>query len=134
MSTRLFLLAHAPLASALRDVALHPFADCAGQVDALDVEPGWSLDQVQAYLRQHLHPSQDTLILVDVDGATPANALRALLPLQARWRAVAGVNVPLLWRCLCYRHESLDALVQRALGTAGHGIHALEFSEPKSAR
>jgi PTS system mannose-specific IIA component len=29
-------------------------------------------------------------------------------------RVVAGVNVPMLWRTLCYRHEALDVLVERA--------------------
>ena len=39
MSTRILIIAHAPLASALRDCAMHVFPDCAQAVVAIDVPP-----------------------------------------------------------------------------------------------
>ena len=39
MTTRIFLIAHAPLAHALRECALHVFPDCWQEVLALDAPP-----------------------------------------------------------------------------------------------
>ena len=38
-TTGILLIAHAPLAHALRECALHVFPDCGGGVAALDVPP-----------------------------------------------------------------------------------------------
>lgn len=37
--TSILIIAHAPLAHALRECALHVFADCGSSVAALDVQP-----------------------------------------------------------------------------------------------
>jgi PTS system ascorbate-specific IIA component len=37
-------------------------------------------------------------------------------------RLVAGVNLPMLLRTVCYRHESLDELTQRALDGGTKGV------------
>ena len=65
-------------------------------------------------------PRSQVLVLADVFGATPCNVAQRLVD-GVRSRLVAGVNVPMLLRALCYRNEPLDALVQRAVtgGTAG---------------
>lgn len=121
--TRILLLAHSPLASALRDVASHAFPECAPTIEAVDVDAAQSGEAVEAMLRDRLaeHADQDTLILVDAFGATPCNAaLRVADGVHAR--VVAGVNVPMLWRSLCYRHEGLDALVERACAGATQGV------------
>jgi len=72
MSTRILLIAHAPLASALRDCALHVFPDCAHAVIAVDVmpdaSPEESLQAAQLLLGNPI--DQDTLVLTDVFGAT----------------------------------------------------------------
>lgn len=121
--TRILVLAHSPLASALREVASHAFPDCAPEIAALDVEANQDADALEALLRQRLQASgdPDTLILVDVFGATPCNvALRVADGLHVR--VVTGVNVPMLWRAMCYRHESLDVLVERACTGATQGV------------
>lgn len=121
--TRILVLAHSPLASALLKVASHAFPDCAPAIEAVDVEANQDADALEALLRQRLQASGglDTLILVDVFGATPCNvALRVADGLRAR--VVAGVNVPMLWRALCYRHEPLDMLVERACTGATQGV------------
>lgn len=125
---RLILLAHAPLAQALHEVALHAFSECAQTLDWIDIRPQSSLDEAQAELRARLdaQPGRPTLVLVDVAGATPANALQALLPERASWlRAVAGLNVAMLWRVLCYREEDLSLLAERALAGGQRGITEL---------
>lgn len=121
--TRLLLLAHAPLASALQAVAQHVFPDCAPSTWAMDVPPDASPEQIEAGLREHLARAagEDVLILVDTFGATPCNAALRVADGQGV-RVVAGVNVPMLWRTLCYRDEPIDRLIDRAVAGATQGV------------
>jgi PTS system mannose-specific IIA component len=123
MSTRILLIAHAPLASALRDCALHVFPDCAHAVIAVDVlpnaSPEESLQAAQLLLGTLLN--QDTLVLTDVFGATPSNVAKRLVS-GMQSRLVAGVNLPMLLRTVCYRHEALEVLTQRALSGGAQGV------------
>jgi PTS system ascorbate-specific IIA component len=129
---RLLLIAHAPLASALADVATHTFADCAASVQALDVTPQQSPEDVQASAQRLLAeaPAAETLILTDVFGATPCNGAQRLAD-GVRVRVVAGVNVPMLWRTLCYLNEPLESLVSRALAGATQGVMQAGASRPQ---
>ena len=47
----LLLIAHAPLATALKAVAEHTFPNCAPQLTVLDVTPEMSVDVVEAQAR-----------------------------------------------------------------------------------
>ncbi len=118
--TQLILLAHAPLASALKAVALHTFPGAA--VTALDVAADEAPDDVERRLRAVVAKNcEGTLVLCDVQGATPCNAARVLAD-EGTTHVIAGVNVPMLWRVLCYASESLDSLTQRALAGGVKGI------------
>lgn len=122
---QILIVAHAPLASSLQSVAQHVYPDCGAQLMALDVQPGTSLDVVEAQVREALHAPPlagcEVLILADVFGATPCNAALAAAD-GVRWRVVAGVNVPMLWRTLCYAEQPLDDLVNRAVAGATQGV------------
>jgi mannose PTS system EIIA component len=123
--TGLLILAHAPLASALRAVAGHVYAEGLDHVQALDVAPDWSAEQVEIRARQLLDTAgrRPTLILVDVCGATPCNAARRLAAADPQaLRVVAGLSVPMLWRALCYRQEDLEALTIRVLDGGQRGV------------
>jgi mannose PTS system EIIA component len=124
MGARILLLAHAPLASAWCELARHTYAECVGELETLDIDPGDSLEAAQTKLRARLQQGGErpTLVLVDVPGATPANALQALLPEFPEVRAVTGLNAPMLWRTLCYREAALDELAERAEGGGVRGI------------
>ncbi len=123
--TRLVVVAHEPLASSLQAVAQHVYPDCGAQLSAVDVPPGAGLDEAEAAVRQVLAPAlasgDEVLMLVDVFGATPCNAALAVADGQ-RVRVVVGVNVPMLWRTLCYAAQPLDDLVVRAVAGAGQGV------------
>lgn len=121
MSTRILIIAHAPLASALRDCAMHVFPDCAQAVVAIDVPPFEPPEDTLATAMQQLQSPQDTLVLTDVMGATPANVAQRLLVVQGA-RLIAGVNLPMLLRTVCYRHENLEALTRRALDGGTQGV------------
>lgn len=127
------ILAHAPLASALQAVAGHVYADCGQPVMALDVEPSATPEQVRDRARALMAaaPQADWLVLTDVFGATPCNGAMLLSdPLHVR--VVTGVNVPMLWRSLCYVHEPLDTLVARAVGGATQGVMQVTTARPQN--
>jgi mannose PTS system EIIA component len=128
----LLIIAHAPLASALREVARHAFPDCASQVAAFDVDPGMSAEAAYAGASALLQPfgQSETLILADVFGATPCNVAQRLSD-GVRVKVVAGVNVPMLWRALCYSSEPIDALVARALAGATQGAMQASPARPQ---
>jgi PTS system ascorbate-specific IIA component len=48
-----------------------------------------------------------------------------------RCQVVVGVNVPMLWRTLCYAAEPLDALVGRALAGATQGVMQATPARPQ---
>jgi mannose PTS system EIIA component len=128
----LLVIAHAPLASALQRVAEHVFPGCAGSLAVLDVEAAMSPEEVQSRAASLLAslPEPETLILTDVFGATPCNAAQRLSD-GVRSKVVAGVNVPMLWRTLCYAAEPLDALVGRAMAGATQGVMQATPARPQ---
>ena len=117
-----FIVAHAPLASALRTVAAHAFPECAERVQAIDI----AADQrePEAAVRQALEAfaGQDILLLTDAFGATPCSACQRATVGVLRTRIVAGVNVPMLWRALGSPEMPLDELARRALDGAVQGV------------
>lgn len=122
---QIVIVAHAPLASSLQAVAKHVYAEAGQGLVAVDVTPGAGLEEVQRQVRGALAPAlaggDDVLVLVDVFGATPCNAALAAVD-GPRVRIVAGVNVPMLWRTLCYATMPLDDLVARAVAGASQGV------------
>lgn len=121
--TRILLLAHAPLASALREVAAHVFPECGRGLEAMDVDATTAPEALEAELRSCVKAGEpgEVLILVDAFGATPCNAAMKVAD-GVQVRVVAGVNVPMLWRTLCYRTESLASLVDKAMAGAVQGV------------
>jgi PTS system mannose-specific IIA component len=129
MSTRILIIAHAPLATALRDCALHVFPECAEAVVAIDVPPQEAPEVTFDHAMQSLllDASTQTLVLTDVIGATPANVAQRVVCTQDA-KLVAGVNLPMLLRTVCYRHENLDELTRRALDGGTQGVIQLNSS------
>ena len=129
----LLIIAHAPLASSLKAVAEHAFPDCARQLAALDVSPHLSLEETEAQARAMLEQirTPEALILTDVFGATPCNVAQRLAD-GVQVKVVAGVNVPMLWRSLCYSGDTLDAAVARAVAGATQGVMQVATSRPQN--
>ena len=115
----ILIIAHAPLASALRECALHVFPDCAAGLQALDIAPNASPEDSLHLAREAMNQlnTQQVLLLSDVFGATPSNIAQKLND-GVDTRLLAGVNLPMLLRSVCYRHESLDALAARRAAKA----------------
>lgn len=131
--TGLLIIAHAPLASSLKAVAEHAFPDCAVHLQALDVAPNMSPDDIEAQARALLQQVKrpEALIFTDVFGATPCNVAQRLAD-GLLVKVVTGVNVPMLWRALCYAAEPLDAVVTRAVAGATQGVMQVAVSRPQN--
>ncbi len=127
------LIAHAPLASALLSVAGHCYEEKGHLFEAIDVEPAMSAETVEALARAALARlnTPEVLVLTDVFGATPCNVAQRLSD-GVNVRVVAGVNVPMLWRSLCYLGEPLDALVARAVSGASQGVMQVAQTRPQN--
>ena len=93
------LIAHAPLANALRQGALHVFPDAAADIAALDVDPDAPPEQTLAAAEALIAQlgERPVLVLTDVFGATPCNVARQPADAAARRqlpRRVAGCDGP----------------------------------------
>lgn len=130
----ILLIAHAPLAHALRQCALHVFPDAAPFIGALDVHPNVPPDETLATARVALGQlgTKSALVLADVFGATPSNVAQRLVEGTPDARLIVGVNLPMLLRAVCYRHEPLEALVARALAGGTQGIMPVAVTAPQN--
>lgn len=123
MNNGILIIAHAPLASALRQCVLHVFPDGSDPVSVFDVQPNVPPEETLAGAQQAMDSlsASNVLVLADVLGATPCNVAQKLVD-GVRSKLITGVNLPMLLRIVTYRHESLDALVVRALAGGTQGV------------
>ena len=122
------LVAHAPLASALAKSAAHVYT-CAPEraedrLKVLDVEAGADVAQEVARARAliaEIDQGDGVIVLTDAFGATPGN-IATQLNLPGKVAVVAGVNLPMLLRTLCYREGTLADTVDKALTGGTQGV------------
>ena len=131
MTIGILIIAHAPLASALRACVLHVFPEVEGSLSALDVAANEPPEDTLATARTMVDQldAPGVLVLTDVFGATPCNVAQKLVD-GVQSKLVAGVNLPMLLRTVNYRHESLDLLVARALAGGSQCIMQVAVSAP----
>ena len=131
--TGILIIAHAPLASAMRQCVDHVFPDLASGLAVLDVQPNMPPEETLAQARilmQHLDHTQ-VLVLTDVFGATPCNVAQKLVD-GSHSRLLTGLNLPMLLRAVTYRHEPLESLVARALAGATQGVMQVAATAPQN--
>ncbi len=133
MNNGILIIAHAPLANALRQCVLHVFPDSAAGVVAFDVQPNVPPEETLASARQAmaLLSTPHTLVLTDVFGATPCNVAQKLVD-GLHSRLIAGVSLPMLLRAVTYRAEPLDALVARAIAGGTQGVMQVATTAPQN--
>jgi len=131
MPIDILIIAHAPLASALRSCVLHVYPEVANSLRAVDVLADEAPEATQQRVQASLQASAEHLVLVltDVLGATPCNIAQKAVDGQ-QCKLVAGVNLPMLLRTVNYRHESMDALLARALAGGTQCIVEVALSPP----
>ena len=133
MTASIFIIAHTPLASALRQCVLHVFPDDAQAVAAFDVYSDMPFEQTLAGAVRTMAQLTDahTLVLTDVFGATPCNVAQKMVD-GVKSRLIAGVNLPMLLRAVTYRREPLDGLVARAMAGGTQGVMQVATVAPQN--
>ena len=133
----ILIIAHAPLAHALRACAVHVFPDCEPELAAIDVQPNLPPEETLATARiamEQLTRSgryKGVLVLTDMFGATPSNVAQKLVD-GVKSRLITGVNLPMLLRSVSYRHEALDTLVSRAVIGGTQGVMQVAITAPQN--
>jgi mannose PTS system EIIA component len=127
------IIAHAPLASALKAVATHTVPECVQTLEVLDVPADMPPEEIEARTRVLLErvARPDALIFTDVFGATPSNAAQRVAD-GVHVKILAGVNVPMLLRALRSANEPLDAVLTRAMTGATQGVMQATTSPPQN--
>lgn len=135
--TGILLIAHAPLAAALKACAVHMQPEYERYITAYDVAPRFAGDtEINncLSLAEQLKFAQ-LLLMTDIIGATPYNLSQSLLHILTKDAAhrpvqlVSGTNIPMLLRALTYREKPLDELVELVI--AG-GIMGIQHVMPNS--
>lgn len=131
----ILIIAHAPFATALRDCVSHIYGGLPARIGVIDVtadcDPVATLSHARSEVAR-LTEENGVLVLTDIFGATPAN-IAAQLAAQPNVRVLAGVNLPMLVRAVCYRSTSLDTLADKAQQGGSKGIHGLVPGTPATA-
>lgn len=126
----ILIIAHAPLASALRSAALHAFPDAASRVAVIDVPPAQAPEITLGIARALLSTVAEgsgikgTLVMSDVLGATPCNVAKQLVS-EAKVKCVAGTSLPMLFRAITYWNEPLEVMAEKALLAGSLGAIAV---------
>jgi PTS system ascorbate-specific IIA component len=127
----ILIIAHAPFASALRECITHIYGGLPARIGVIDVKPDCDPVEVRAFARSEidrLKEENGAIVLTDVFGATPANIAQSLASNSVR--VLAGVNLPMLVRAVCYRTTPLDTLAEKSLQGGSKGIQELDASTP----
>jgi PTS system mannose-specific IIA component len=133
----ILIIAHAPLAHALRSCALHVFPDCGAALAAIDVQPNLPPEETLATARIAMEQLarggqvKGVLVLTDMFGATPSNVAQKLVD-GVKSRLITGVNLPMLLRSVSYRNEPLEALVSRAVVGGTQGVMQVAITAPQN--
>ena len=112
MTTYLFIIAHAPLAGALKQCAEHVFSHdsrIAERIEAFDIPADANADEMRAQIAAKLPDS--CLILTDIVGATPSNIAESLLEAD-NTAVLSGLNLPMVLTAIVHRDEPLADVVR----------------------
>ena len=113
----ILLVAHNGLGDSLVDCVRHVMGGAPPNLKVLSVQadddPQHKEDEGRALIAQ-LDTGDGVLLLADVFGATPCNIARRLYQ-PGRVEGLAGVNLPMLLRAVCYSTRPLAEVTQKAL-------------------
>ncbi len=113
----ILLITHNGLGDSLVDCVRHVMGEAPPNLKALSVlagdDPQLKEEEGRALIAQ-LDTGDGVLLLADMFGATPCNIARRLHQ-PGHTEGVAGVNLPMLLRVVCYRDRPLTEVAQKAL-------------------
>jgi PTS system mannose-specific IIA component len=127
----ILLVAHNGLGDSLVDCVRHVLGDVPQNLKVLQVhgadDPQRKLDEGHALIKQ-LDTGDGVLILSDIYGATPSNIARQLCQAE-RVMGVAGVNLPMLLRVVCYPNKPMAELAKLAIEGGRESIVNINMEE-----
>ncbi len=133
----LVVIGHMPFAAALYACAKHVYGSAPEHCVVIDVTADADAEAELARARQavaDVDRGAGVLVLVDMFGATPGN-IAAQLAQPGRVEVVAGVNLPMLMRTLCYRNTaSIADLPEKALGGGASGMIKIGSAPPHASQ
>lgn len=128
------IVAHTPMATALKSFAEHVYGHSPDRLIAVDVpaheDAKITLERVTQAVEQ-AQGKNGALILTDIFGATPANVATKVARMnqyQNRVVVLTGVNLSMLLRAVSHREEPLDDLAEKALQGGQQGVLRLRES------
>ena len=117
----ILLITHNDLGDSLVDCVRHAMGETPPNLKVLSVlagdDPQRKEEEGRALIAQ-LDTGDGVLLLADMFGATPCNIAQRLHQ-PGHTEGVAGVNLPMLLRVVCYRDRPLTEVAQKAL-QGGH--------------
>ncbi len=125
MTVGVLVLAHAPLGSALLDVARHIVGNMPAQIRMVEFDHGPTAEATRARAARcmrDLDTGEGVLVLTDLFGATPSNIAASLGDQGVDYRWLAGINLPMLLRVINYEELSLTELYAVAENGAHGGV------------
>ena len=134
MSVGVLLMTHESMGAALVSAARHVLGKLPLPLNVIELDAGADPDatlSVAAREARALDHGDGVLVLTDLYGATPCNVALRVAD-GSRVRVVAGVNVPMLWRVLCYAAEPLESLITRAVSGGAQGVMQVAVSRPQN--
>src|SRR5262249_7657039 len=88
-----------------------------------------TVEQARGLVEQ-VNSGAGVLVLTDIFGSTPGNVATRLAE-TGRVAVVAGVNLPMLLRALCYRDGKLSDTVEKALAGGTQGVLQIAAIPPQ---
>jgi PTS system ascorbate-specific IIA component len=134
----ILIVAHTPIGAALAAGAAHVYSCApdlaARQVRVLDVVADADVPATVEQARRLVGEIDDgsgVLVLTDMLGATPGNVASNLVD-AGRVAVVAGVNLPMLLRALCYRSGRLADTVEKAIAGGTQAVLQITATPPQN--
>ena len=122
----ILIITHGTFGDSLLECADHMLGRKPPQIASLAIsskdDPNSVIPEALALVAK-VNSGDGVLVLSDMYGATPCNIVTQILQ-PGVVEGVAGVNLPMLVRVMTYRHESLLALVDKALSGGREGVVA----------
>ncbi len=113
----ILVVAHNKLGESLLDCVKHVLGEIPPFLKVLSVyaddDPQQKLAEGHVLIQQ-LNRGNGVLILADIFGATPSNVARQLCQSE-HIMGVAGVNLPMLLRVVCYPNKTMPELARIAI-------------------
>lgn len=113
----ILLVTHDGLGDSLLDCVRHVMGKVPPNLSVLSVhaddDPQLKEEEARKLVK-HLDSGDGVLLLADMFGATPCNIVRKLCQ-PGKVEGVAGVNLPMLLRAVCYNNKSLTEVACLAM-------------------